>query len=278
MEIQLLEGICKKYEFQQENKDSYEESIVEVPKTFIYHDEETNEESIQEIEAPNKDISKTKIQNSRTFYRKDFDPRVFEQSRNTYKTFLKLVKESGEKEKTPTEYTSPVSPEVNLGGTTVPPEILKNRYFTKTTRKLKNHSNVCWYDLHNICKFGKNCRNRHISNSQKENYNRKHPNQQTSNTTNLQAKFRPKVPKPMPENHNENYRSNQNIQNQSLYNGYDMNFASNKNGDAGDSGSKSQTLGVTGYHSVPYAGDAKSGDRFVCRRGSAENGERGIRF
>ena len=290
MEIQLLEMVCKKYELQQESKDTSEESIVEAPKTFIYIDEESieeveveapntfiynNEESIQEVATPDIIISETKIQNSRTFYRKDFDPRVFEQRRNMYKTFLKLVKEEENVSKTP------VSPEVNLVGTTVPPpknETLKNQYFTKTSRTLKNHSNVCWYDLNNICKFGKNCRNRHVPNSRKENY-KNNLNQQTTNTINPTRKYIRKVAKlrqPAPEN--KYNRNNQNIQNRSLYNGYEFNLQT-ENCETGESGSQSQTLGVTGYHSVPYCGgEVESGKGFLYHRRSSENDERGIQF
>ena len=276
-EIQNLQLLCE-----QKENDSSEESI-KIPETFIYESSQNDSkesdqiqnESIQEIKVYKRKT--IKIQNSKIFYKKGFDPRVFEESKNMYIEFKRRVKEqeqldtensANEEATKPPEGVS-ASQAVELEETTGPahptqPSKYKNhispRVYNKKSTKpkriqisprfsdKKSKRQICWYYLQNMCKFGNQCRNKHEGNTDifisQNNFttsrtkSNKKVNFQTENTGNSY----------------QNGGQEKISHNSSLFNGYGKNVENFVPPNSTKTSEKSGSLlyfDITGYHSVP---------------------------
>ena len=123
----------------------------------------------------------------------------------------------------------------------------KNQIFSQVSN-LKNNRPICWYALNNICKFGDQCRNKHVTNTDS------YVSKSDKNPTIFRPKFTSNF---QTKNKRKNYQicNNQKmLLNSSLFNGYGENIENsppvNSNLSSEESGSQLY-FDIRGYHSVP---------------------------
>ena len=255
-EIKMLELLCE------QNKVLYEknEDISEAPCTYIV--ESSQNESIQEMKQKIYKRKTAKIQNSKIFYKKGFDPRVFEQSKNIYEEFKRRVKEqvqldaedsSKQAIKPPEGVKASQAFEVEdtAGSPNKIKPIKKRNQISPRISNEKSYRPTCWYYLHNMCKFGNQCRNKHITNTDQPNFFNSQKNSTASRPkSNKKINFQTKTMR----NSYQNGNHKKVTLNESLFNGYEKNRENclplNSLKTPEESGSQ-LCFDKRGYHSVP---------------------------
>ena len=207
-EIKMLELLCEKNKALYENNKNYSEESIEVPCPFIYESSQNDSiteisknESIQEIKQKIYTRKTIKLQNTKIFYKKGFDPMAFEQSRNIYAEFKRRVKEELQlnAEDPSIHTTKPLegveaSQVVAKAGTAGSPAKTKpsKKRIQNSPRFSNKKSNrqICWYYLHNMCKFGNQCRNKHKGSTDQPNIFKSQKNFTTPGTkSNKKSQF-----------------------------------------------------------------------------------------